>query len=89
MAIKGTVRKGELQEGQTALDATLSIEDMDNVAEQPQFPQLKTDLQGVVQKVKHTIEEKMRKRTLQAHAGVGDDVEVLEPADKRHDRDSK
>eukprot|EP00435_Cladocopium_sp_Y103_P038082 s2572_g10.t1 len=44
--MEGTVTKGELQEGQTALDATMQIDDMDNVAEQPQFCQLKTDLKG-------------------------------------------
>ena len=65
MAVEGgTVPTGELQEGQTALDATMTIMDMDDATPQPQLDQLKTDLKGVVQKVKDTIEEKMRKSTM-------------------------
>jgi hypothetical protein len=83
----GTVPTGELQEGQTALDATMTIMDMDDATPQPQLDQLKTDLKGVVQKVKDTIEEKMRKRPLASRIGDGEDVQIVEPADKKQ-RDS-
>ena len=88
MAVEGgTVPTGELQEGQTALDATMTIMDMDDATPQPQLDQLKTDLKGVVQKVKDTIEEKMHKRPLASRSGDGEDVQIVEPADKKQ-RDS-
>eukprot|EP00435_Cladocopium_sp_Y103_P073707 s369_g44.t1 len=81
--MEGTVTKVELQEGQTALDTTMQIEDMDNVTEQPQFGQLKTDLKGVVQKVKESIEEKMTKRSLAAREADGDEIEIVDAETKR------
>ena len=84
MAVEGTVPKGELQEGQTALDATMMIEDLDEGAEEAKaFTQLTTDLKGVVQRVKTNIEEKMAKRTFSARSGDGEEAIILEPADKR------
>ena len=44
MSVEGTVPQGQLQEGQTALDDTMMIADMDVISEQPQFMQLKTEL---------------------------------------------
>lgn len=87
MAAEGAVPQGELQEGQTALDATMSIAEMDDVADQPQFSQLKSDLRGVVQRVKDTIEEKMTKRSVATRMAEGDEIEIVEPADKKQ-RDS-
>ena len=81
--MEGTVPSGEVQEGQTALDATMTIEDVEEPIAEPQLAQLKTDLKGVVQKVKDTIEEKMSKRSLSARAGDGDDIQLVEPADKK------
>ena len=84
MAVEGSIPKGELQEGQTALDATMMIEDLEEAAEEEKaFTQLTTDLKGVVQRVKTNIEEKMAKRTLSARVGDGDDAILVEPADKR------
>ena len=83
MAVEGTVPNVELEEGQTALDATMSIEDVETVTDTNQFTELKTDLQGVVQRVKDTIEQKITKRSLAARAGDGDDVQLIEPADKK------
>ena len=81
--MEGTVPSGELQEGQTVLDDTMTIMDVEDTIAQPQLSQLKTDLKGVVQKVKDTIEEKMSKRPLASRAGDGDDVTLVEPADKK------
>lgn len=57
---------------------------------QTSFAQIKENLNGVVQQVRSTIEEKIRKRDRSRsrghHAdGNGDhpDVEVVEPADKK------
>eukprot|EP00435_Cladocopium_sp_Y103_P045276 s1980_g12.t6 len=86
--MEGTVTKGELQEGQTALDATMLIEEMDNVAAQPQFCQLKTDLKGAVQRVCETIEEKMGKRSMTSRSHDGDMIDLEnQPAEKKQ-RDS-
>ena len=82
MAVEGTVPNVEL-EGQTALDATMSIGDVETLADTSQFSALKTDLQGVVQRVKDTIEQKITKRSLASRAGDGDDVHIIEPADKK------
>ena len=84
MAQEG-LTSGELQEGQTALDATMTIAEMDAVPDQEQFSQLKTELKGAVQRVRDTIEEKMNKRARQASGDNTDDkdVEVIEPMDKR------
>ena len=83
MSLEGMVPSGELQEGQTVLDDTMTIMDVEDTIAQPQLSQLKTDLKGVVQKVKDTIEEKMSKRPLASRAGDGDDVTLVEPADKK------
>lgn len=83
----GTIPQGELQEGQTALDETMSIEDMDTVAE-PHFNQLKEELKGVVQRVKDTIEDKMSKRSLSVRQQEGEEAQIVEPADKKA-RDSQ
>ena len=83
MAKEGAISSGDLEEGQTALDATMAIEEMENVAAQPQFLQLKTDLKGAVQRVRDTIEERIQKRPLPSRPGDGEEVEILEPADKR------
>ena len=87
MALEG-VSQGELQEGQSALDATMIIEDLDDVIDPPQFAQLRDDLKGVVQRVKDSIEEKMTKRTLSVRERDGEDVQILEPADKKQNRNS-
>ena len=83
MSSEGFVPPGELQEGQTALDATMGITEAASVVDQPQFGQLKTELTGVVQRVKNTIEEKMSKRSHKETDQGGDEVQVLEPVDKR------
>ena len=87
MSVEGTIPSGELQEGQTVLDVTMTITDVEDSIAEPQLAQLKTDLKGVVQKVKDTIEEKMTKRSLAARASDGDDVKVIKPVDKKQ-RDS-
>jgi hypothetical protein len=57
---------------------------------QTSFAQIKENLNGVVQQVRSTIEEKIRKRDpsrSRGHHGDGvghhPDVEVVEPADKK------
>jgi hypothetical protein len=87
MSAEGAVPSGELQEGQTALDATMTISDMDIVEEQPQFSQLKTELQGAVQKVRETIGEKLAKRRRISEEKPGDDVQIVETPDA-HQRES-
>eukprot|EP00435_Cladocopium_sp_Y103_P053668 s1820_g17.t1 len=75
--MEGTVSAGELQEGQTgqtALDASMQIEEMDDVTNQPHLLQLKTDLKGVVQKVRDTIDEKITKRSISARQADGDEA---------------
>eukprot|EP00435_Cladocopium_sp_Y103_P023500 s582_g5.t1 len=74
--MEGTVTAGELQEGQTALDSSMQIEEMEAATEQPHLLQLKTDLKGVVQKVRDTIDEKITKRSLSARQADGDEVEA-------------
>lgn len=83
MSLEGSVPQGELQEGQTALDDTMIIADMDVISEQPQFQQLKTELHGAVQKVRETIEEKMAKRRRISERTPGDEVEILEPRESQ------
>lgn len=80
MSLEGSVPQGQLQEGQTALDDTMIIADMDVISEQPQFKQLKSELHGAVQKVRETIEEKMAKRR-RISEKTGEEVELVEPRD--------
>ena len=87
MAQEG-VSQGELQEGQSALDATMVIEDLDDAIDPPQFAELRDELKGVVQRVKTSIEEKMTKRTFAARDKDAEEVEILEPADKKQNRHS-
>eukprot|EP00435_Cladocopium_sp_Y103_P064835 s146_g26.t1 len=80
--MEGTLSAGELQEGQTALDASMQIEEMDDAINQPHLIQLKTDLKGVVQKVRDTIDKKITKRSLSTRQAEGDEVEVARNVDE-------
>ena len=80
----------DIDSAQEALDATMTVGENDSTGMQTSFAQIKENLNGVVQQVRSTIEEKIRKRDRSRsrghHAdGNGDhpDVEVVEPADKK------
>ena len=75
----------QVENAQEALDATMKLDEQDGSEVESNFTQLKADLTGVVKQVKDTIEEKLSKRRRLAPPRPADleDVEVVEPGDKR------
>ena len=75
----------QVETAQEALDATMKLDEPDGSEVESNFTQLKADLTGVVTQVKDTIEEKLSKRRRLAPPRPADseDVEVVEPGDKR------
>jgi len=80
----------DIDSAQEALDATMTVGENDSTGMQTSFAQIKENLNGVVQQVRNTIEEKIKKRERsrsRGHQGDGSgdppDVEVVEPADKK------
>ena len=74
----------EAVHAQEALDATMQIEDQDHPAEDTHFAQIRQELTGVVQQVKSTIEDRIKKRDRSRSRGRKDveDGEVVEVAVK-------
>ena len=76
-----------IETAQAALDESMFVEEPAEIG--PGLTQIKADLTGVVQQVKNTIEERIRKRdrsqprATEPEAADPQDVEVIEPADKR------
>ena len=52
----------EIETAQEALDATMTVDENDAAGVQTSFAQIKENLNGVVQQVRSTIEEKIKKR---------------------------
>ena len=75
----------QVENAQEALDATMKLDEQDGSEVESNFTQLKADLTGVVKQVKDTIEEKLSKRRRLTPPRPADleDVEVVEPGDKR------
>ena len=70
---------------QEALEATKQIEEQETPVLDNDFKQIKKELTGVVKQVKDTIEDKLkgRDRSRSRSKKEPDDVEVVEPVDKR------
>ena len=76
----------QVETAQEALDATMKLFDEPDGSEvESNFAQLKAELTGVVKQVKDTIEEKSSKRHRLTPPRPADqeDVEIVEPGDKR------
>jgi dihydrofolate reductase len=74
----------QVETAQEPLDSTMKLEEQDGSEVESNFTQIKADLTGVVKQVKDTIEEKLTKRRrIAPRQPEQDDVEILEPGDKR------
>eukprot|EP00435_Cladocopium_sp_Y103_P016809 s2841_g4.t1 len=74
----------EVEHVQEALDATMKMEEQEGPETTNSFDHIKAELTGVVQQVKSTIEEKLKKRERsQPPRGEVADVEILEPVNKQ------
>ena len=75
----------DMEIAQEALEATKQIEEQETPVLDSDFTQIKKELTGVVKQVKDTIEDKIkgRDRSRSRSKKEPDDVEVVEPADKR------
>ena len=60
---QGTAQgSAEVANAQEALDATMQIEEQEHPMEDTNFAQIRQELTGVVQQVKSTIEDRIKKR---------------------------
>ena len=75
----------QVETAQEALDATMKLDEPDGSEVESNFAQLKAELTGVVKQVKDTIEEKLskRRRLTPPRPADQEDVEIVEPGDKR------
>ena len=78
----------DIENAKEALDASMSVDEPEDNSSS--LGQIKDGLTGLVQQVKTTIEERIRKRDRsrsRTRAPVDDEVEIVEQPDKKH-RDS-
>eukprot|EP00435_Cladocopium_sp_Y103_P063853 s993_g25.t1 len=83
---EGRIGEVEVESAQEALDATMKMEEQDAPETVSSFDQIKVELTGVVQQVKSTIEEKLKKRDRSLppkSAEDNDEIEILEQPDKK------
>eukprot|EP00435_Cladocopium_sp_Y103_P007020 s3230_g2.t1 len=85
MEHEGAIGRSEIESAQEALDATMKVEEAEDPATQNNLAQIKAELTGVVRQVKDTIEAKLKKRdrSTPSKEADADEVEVVEPQDKR------
>ena len=81
----GEKKEYDMENAKEALDESMKVDEED--LSDSRLGQIKDDLTGIVQKVKTTIEERIskrdRSRSRTRASAQEDDVEILEPVDKR------